>query len=296
VRLTVVSPGTLKEHTWTHPVDLAARISGLPVSSPEHRAVVSTLREALPAVPFRLTHIVDSTIRTAYRITPLYFSGRSESDVTNYWQGLVDIVQECQGPAPPRTDDATAVYRLRHLEHVGQFVQRAAVVARYRYEKPTDFTPTGVINYQTTSAEVFRYTSLPELSNLQRWFQDWTQSSARATSVENYWRLQLREGVWKGKHYCDATPRSVSGGVLQKPSIAGTRKHAQLRTWLERFDDGAGYQMAWYFFMLANRITHHIGQRVHRSLCNGQLSLTEADSEAVRRWAARPYASQCASG
>jgi hypothetical protein len=258
-------------------------------------------------------------VRTAYRITPLYFAGRAGRGPADYWQAVVDMEQEYPGPELPDVGDpkhldiyseapeesqlpiGAAMYRLRQVEHIGEFVERAAAVRRREYPQVlqsalersvavADFTPTGVISYVTSEAEVFGLTSHPGLAHLQRWFQDWCESSARDTPVEDHWRFELHQGVWKDKPYCDATPQWVTRRALPRSSKARISNDVELRTWMERFDARAGHRMAWYFFMLhGNRITGHFGERVHDAVGRGAVLLPERDRKVLQRWVEKPY-------
>jgi hypothetical protein len=273
-------------------------------------------------------------VRTAYRITPLYFAGRCGSGAADWWQALVNVEQEYPGPELPSIDEpdeldcysggpeesqppiGAPVYHLQHVQHIGAFVERAAALRRAEHpqilqralERPVsvaELTPDGgVVNYLTSEAEVFGLTAHPGLSHLQRWFQDWSESSARNTPVELHWRFELSEGgglpnsglsgtplpKWQDKRYCDATPQWATRKALARSSKARIHNDAELLAWMERFDARAGHPMAWYFFMLhGNRITHHFGERVLDAIERGALLLPDRDNAVLQRWGTRPY-------
>jgi hypothetical protein len=259
--------------------------------------------------------------RTAYRITPLYFSGRCGSAPTDYWQTVVHLEQEYPAAELPYVSDpqhldiysespdeskppiGAAVYRLQETQHLGEFLRRAAILYRQQHAVRiqeaskqsvgvTEFGTDGRVarSYVTSAAEAFEMCEHPGLAKLQRWFQDWSESSARDTPVETQWRFELREGVWRDQAFCDATPQPVTRRALPRSSKARLHNDPELRDWIGHFDRRAGHPMAWYFFMLhGNWITDRIGERVLESLSRGTIDLPDLDRSVLQRWGERPY-------
>lgn len=267
-------------------------------------------------------------VRTSFRIVPLYFVARMGEHPTDFLQAVVnceteypaeerdmrdlvdhymrspeDMRQISHAQAPNESQPAigAARYRFWQLEHMPEFLARDTQIRRERYpgilkaasERRVNVADMGTGDqFETSWAEAFGYPQQLGPSPLQRWFQDWSNSSAgrSGTLVERHWVFQLRSGVWKGERYSEAIPRWVTRRRLPASDKAGLKGWPALREWLEAFDQKAGHPFAWYFFMLhGNRIRASAGMQVARALESGTQWLPSHDRAVLHRWALDQY-------
>ncbi|MDR0717352.1 MAG: hypothetical protein LBF50_08045 [Azoarcus sp.] len=167
--------------------------------------------------------------------------------------------------------------------------------------------PVSPARYETAGERFFRFRRLTHVGSilarisaqkadappLQRFLDDWRESSAGAQSVfSQHWVIALREYLdrYRQTRY-SAQPIAVLSG---KPAAFGLAPGAgglELHNALNAFDRETGYPFAWFFHMLTTKaIPHRAAQTVVEDALNGFAYLPQRDVNVVRNWLHRPYA------
>jgi len=129
-----------------------------------------------------------------------------------------------------------------------------------------------------------------------RFLQDWEDSSAGRNGHRlcDHWWLDLGDYTDRdGRRWMSFTPRWADrDGGTNLPAIesGAYRSIYELMAALEDFDSRAGYEMAWYFYMLhGNRLGYAVAERVMEAIEAGRIGLPEHDAAVLKRWSGRHY-------
>lgn len=128
------------------------------------------------------------------------------------------------------------------------------------------------------------------LRHLQRFFNDWQNSSASDTSFCQHWMLSLREYMdTDGNYRLQARPTALFAGELpQMPSdnLSG----GDLAYAIHHYDRHIGYPFAWYFMMLTHKAENFtLAEAVLQDLMGAFDYLPAKDLKVLRQWAQKPY-------
>ncbi|QYY33581.1 hypothetical protein K2O51_31635 (plasmid) [Cupriavidus pinatubonensis] len=142
------------------------------------------------------------------------------------------------------------------------------------------------------------FDEFPELRRkkprLARFFADWDRSSAGRSGAEisRHWVFEISDYT---------NPKTGERNLSVIPAWTATKRLAEIKPkpsrtvfhlWDEllRFDVRAGYQFAWYFFMLhGNRIGSWVGERILEAAEAGSIVMPEQDYRVLKDWAVMPY-------
>jgi hypothetical protein len=133
----------------------------------------------------------------------------------------------------------------------------------------------------------------PEPAPVHRMLEDWSKSSASATSAfYNHWVIATREHLDRyHQTVFRAQPIATLAGEAPDFSVAQGTSGLDLYAALGHFDREAGYPMAWYFHMLTSKaVPHWVAQTVVEDALAGFAYLPQRDVDVVRHWLHRPYA------
>lgn len=126
-------------------------------------------------------------------------------------------------------------------------------------------------------------------SREERWFRDWSASSASKHELGRFWYLETHDYVHKdGLHHVGFVPQAVR---WPKQKIRLRKLSAfQLAEKLARFDRIVGHQFSWYFYMVhGNRITSAEGKAMAEAIRVGSVHLEPRDEAVLMAWAENPY-------
>ena len=154
------------------------------------------------------------------------------------------------------------VYAFRRLQHIGAFLKRMLA-------------------------------QKPEPAPVHRMLDDWTKSSAGATSIfYNHWVIATREHLDRYQQSVfRAQPIATLAGAAPEFEAAQGTSGLELHAALAHFDRAAGYPLAWYFHMLSSKaVPHWVAQTVVEDALAGFAYLPQRDVDVVRSWLHRPYA------
>lgn len=130
------------------------------------------------------------------------------------------------------------------------------------------------------------------LSNLRRFFDDWSASSASECGpVCKHWALALREYIDSdGECHLSAKPFSTFVGNLDSLSGAAKLHGAELANLIHGYDRQIGYPFAWYFNMLGCKSENFaVAEAVLRDQMGAYDYLPAKDLKVLRAWEERPY-------
>ncbi len=131
-----------------------------------------------------------------------------------------------------------------------------------------------------------------DLSDLQRFMQDWDRSSAKeAGPFSHFWVLSLREytDAW-GEPVTQGKPVSTIVRELPLMELNSTHRGAKLAGLIHQFDHTVGYPMAWYFYMLSHReVPFQLAEAIHKDLMGAYDYLPVRDLKVLKDWSAKPY-------
>ncbi|MDQ0304878.1 hypothetical protein [Ancylobacter polymorphus] len=121
-----------------------------------------------------------------------------------------------------------------------------------------------------------------------RFFQDWEESSARASRVHAHWALDIRDYEHKGERELAFIPRPLHlpGERLE----AGDASVHILMDRIEAIDREAGLPFGWFFLMThGNRIDPDVGEAIAKGLRDARIRLPDHDAKVLLRWADHRY-------
>ncbi len=128
------------------------------------------------------------------------------------------------------------------------------------------------------------------LQHLQRFFNDWQQSSAFEALFCEHWILSLREYMdVDGNYRLQARPVAIFAGDL--PQLPSDRlSGADLANAIHGYDRHIGYPFAWYFMMLSHKAANvTLAEAILRDLMGAFDYLPAKDLKVLRQWAQKPY-------
>lgn len=131
-----------------------------------------------------------------------------------------------------------------------------------------------------------------EIANLQRFFRDWSQSSAaEGAHFCRHWVLALRKYMDSDRE-CRLTARPVStfSGELPVLPPGASLQGEELAKAIHAYDRDLGYPFAWYFIMLSRKAANFaLAEAVLRDQMGAYDYLPARDLKVLRQWEARPY-------
>lgn len=133
----------------------------------------------------------------------------------------------------------------------------------------------------------------PETAPINRMIDDWTASSAGATSdFSNHWVIATREHLDRyHQPVLRAQPIATLAGDPPEFTAEPGSSGLQLHEALQRFDRAIGYPLGWYFHMLTTKaVPHWVAQATVEDALAGFAYLPQRDVDVVRGWLHRPYA------
>ena len=130
-----------------------------------------------------------------------------------------------------------------------------------------------------------------------RLFRDWQESSPGKEGRHfcNHWFAQYNDYTNpKGERHLYFCPQwADADGGLNLPEIAPGYESSPYGVMeaLSEFDRQAGYQFAWYFYMLhGNRVTGSAGTVIAQAIQDGLINpLPECDKKVLLRWRSDKY-------
>ncbi|NVN91808.1 MAG: hypothetical protein HXX11_14570 [Desulfuromonadales bacterium] len=128
-----------------------------------------------------------------------------------------------------------------------------------------------------------------------RLVQDWQDSSAgrKGFQIGDYWRIKISDSQTVNNNCFSLIPvitcaEEGLGFAMIEPDWEAS-PHVVLYE-LVQFDKGAGYPMAWFFYMISgNSISRSAGGIVANAVKDGLLYLVECDEKVLLRWRSDPY-------
>lgn len=125
----------------------------------------------------------------------------------------------------------------------------------------------------------------------QRFMDDWNASSAANSRVFCHeWSLRLFQH--SGRHGEQILNiEVVPNHSKELPRLEGPegKKGKALATLVNRFDTQSGYSFAWYFHMLKNLVSPHVGEAVWKDISKDYDYLPECDKRVLSTWIQKPY-------
>ncbi len=293
-------------------------------------AIRDALKDLLPELDFtcaltrgrwyRLGGIVDSQLQTVSNNIALWAENECHGNVDEIILKHIDsgyLVTRLAG----KTHYFTAPYGKNNdefiqleIEELTEVINRPLVSSEWFPDNLEDFIdpldypalkpePTGAHYYQfrrmTDVAELLKNILLKNrtLNNIQRFFQEWQQSSASDEQVFcQYWILTLREYQDSNCEYqlrakllsthadsliADTMPELPPGKLLHGSKLSKA---------LYDYDRQLGYPFAWYFTMLSNHSSNfELAEAVLRDLMGAYEYLPARDLKILRQWEERPY-------
>lgn len=121
-----------------------------------------------------------------------------------------------------------------------------------------------------------------------RFFQDWEESSARASRVYKHWALDIRDYEYKGERELAFFPRPLH--LPEERLEAGDASVHILMDRIEAIDREMGLPFAWFFLMThGNRISPEVGETIAQGLREARVRLPEHDAKVLLRWVEKRY-------
>ena len=121
-----------------------------------------------------------------------------------------------------------------------------------------------------------------------RFFQDWEESSARASRVYKHWALDIRDYEHKGERELAFIPRPLH--LPEERLEAGDASVHILMDRIEAIDREMGLPFAWFFLMThGNRISPEVGETIAQGLREARVRLPEHDAKVLLRWVEKRY-------
>ncbi|MEJ2693103.1 MAG: hypothetical protein P8166_08620 [Candidatus Thiodiazotropha sp.] len=130
------------------------------------------------------------------------------------------------------------------------------------------------------------------LSNLKRFFKDWSTSSANEFGPFcDHWALALREYIDRdGECRLSAKPFSTFRGNFDSLSGAAALHGVELANLIHGYDRQIGYPFAWYFNMLGSKSENYtVAEAVLRDQMGAYDYIPAKDLKVLRAWEERPY-------
>lgn len=131
-----------------------------------------------------------------------------------------------------------------------------------------------------------------EPAPIHRLFEDWSKTSAGATSSFcNHWVVATREHLDRyHQPIFRAQPIATLAGEPPEFEAAAGTSGLKLQEALQHFDRGAVYPMAWYFHMLTTKsVPYWVAQSAVEDALGGFAYLPQKDVDAIRHWLHAPY-------
>ena len=132
------------------------------------------------------------------------------------------------------------------------------------------------------------------MSNLRRFFKDWSRSSSASDGEPfcRHWVLALREYMDSdGECRLTAKPCSTFSGRLPKLPSGGSLSGSELANAIHGYDRQLGFPFAWFFIMLSRRSANYaLADAVLRDQIGAYDYLPSRDLKVLRQWEERPYA------
>lgn len=121
-----------------------------------------------------------------------------------------------------------------------------------------------------------------------RFFQDWEQSSARASRVYEHWALDIRDYEHKGEREVAFIPRPLR--LPDERLEAGDSSVHMLMDRIEAIDREMGLPFAWFFLMThGNKVSPEVGETIAQGLREARVRLPDHDAKVLLRWADERY-------
>lgn len=163
-----------------------------------------------------------------------------------------------------------------------------------RLEPEAIGTPRVIFRRMTSIEQLVHETVIESrhLSNIHRFFDDWQNSSASATThFCNHWVLALREYIDRdGERQINAKPvpacSKASVDLPQVQNVSGP----ELANAIHHYDHVIGYPFSWYFMMLGTRSENFaLADAVLRDQMGAYDYLAAKDLKVLRDWEANPF-------
>ncbi len=121
-----------------------------------------------------------------------------------------------------------------------------------------------------------------------RFFQDWEESSARASRVYEHWALDIRDFEHKGERELAFIPRPLH--LPEERLEAGDASVHILMDRIEAIDREVRLPFGWFFLMThGNRVSPEVGDAIAEGLRAGRVRLPDNDAWVLLRWADERY-------
>jgi len=208
----------------------------------------------------------------------------------NSYNDLVD--GNCAGERlPTPVAFGKSSYKFESLTNVGLHVNQLKMLDKEHKERMNKriltVTQQERENKYVTYAEMFP-NALTQQPPAVRIFEEWAQSSAGLGGhiFCDHWFADM--GEWRdarGNLYLSFIPQWTTSKM--PPKVEQKPKTSLYALWdkLLAFDAKAGYNFAWYFFMLhGNRINDDVGHAVLRGAEQGLIVLPEHDYRVLKHW------------
>lgn len=121
-----------------------------------------------------------------------------------------------------------------------------------------------------------------------RFFQDWEESSARASRVYEHWALDIRDYEHRGERELAFIPRPLH--LPEERLEAGDASVHILMDRIEAIDREMSLPFAWFFLMThGNRVSPEVGETIAKGLREARVRLPDHDAKVLLRWADERY-------
>lgn len=136
-------------------------------------------------------------------------------------------------------------------------------------------------------------------STLGRFFLDWSSSTAaKSERLERHWNIELGEAslpvtIQLQRARPIAVREQAIARLISRTEKLPLPRGTELARLLHDLDRDAGYPMAWYFGLVADkRVPARLALAVYEDLSHGFAYLPMRDAELLEQWVTQPYRTQ----
>jgi len=125
-------------------------------------------------------------------------------------------------------------------------------------------------------------------SREERWFRDWSVSSAGGYPMGRHWYLETFDYVDEDAQNIGFIPQFV---IAPRQHVSAKSCNAdELMNRLQKFDAAVKVPFGWFFYMVhGNRITADVGHAIAKGVRLGQVGLPINDQAVLMDWDEEPY-------
>lgn len=130
----------------------------------------------------------------------------------------------------------------------------------------------------------------PDKHPIQRFIDDWNQSSAAKFNFSEDWLIRPLKHVGRyGENVLNAELIPLRQSAMSNIETIIGKHGSDLHTVLKRFDKKAGYPFAWYFYMVTEQLTSKSAEAVYEDISGDFAYLPASDEAILRAWMQDPY-------